>query len=144
MTPLASLTPFVEVLPATAAGKPRAVKWYAGLLEHEYTTNHAFVFEDAGVGGEGYGVAEEPARGGRLFKVTKCDTGGEPYAVFCSATGNADACDCPAGTYRRAKAGACRHLLAVRAALANGWAGVAPRPTAPHALDPARVTAAFA
>ncbi len=144
MTPLADLTPFVEVLPAAGSGLPRAMKWYAGLLEHEYTTNFAFVFEAAETGCDPYGVAELPARGGRLFRVTKC---GEPapYTVFCASNPAGDACDCKAGTYRRPKVGACRHLLALRAALANGWVGEPPVAATPaRRFDPTRVTAEFA
>ena len=66
-----------------------------------------------------------------------------PYTVFCAGTPAADSCDCKAGTYRRGKP--CRHLLALRAALANGWAGEAPAgPTPVRRFDPARATAEFA
>jgi len=124
MTPLASLTPCVDVLPRTAAGKARSLRWYKGLRSEGWPADAVFVVEEQGrKAPDSYGV-EEFAHAlplpGRAFRVRKC---GErvPYSAFVSADGHTCHCDCAGGCYRREGVAECRHLAALKAAVSNGW-----------------------
>lgn len=54
---------------------------------------------------------------GRAFTLDKEE--GETYFAFVAANGTDHRCDCPGHTYGHGQP--CRHLLALRVVLANGW-----------------------
>jgi hypothetical protein len=125
MTPLSELTPSIDVLPQTAAGKPRAVRWYSHLRDHGYTVDAAFIVQERGRGDDSYGLTEIPVEDEtrRVFTVRKAGDP-VPYCTTVSTEPGWSECTCAGSTYGRGRK--CRHLEAVMTALDNGW--IAPLP----------------
>lgn len=109
-----------EVLPPTAAGKRRGLTWAlvtdrvgeaGGILvvsqEGQREPRHYLVTEHAPCGFDG-----------RVFECRKLGCG-VSYTVAIGRNGQDHICDCEAGCYGRV--GACVHVLALKAVLANDW-----------------------
>jgi hypothetical protein len=123
--------PLTEVLPRTAAGRARAVRFYRFAPGDGYAVDAAMVIEQEGEGAEGYGLTEFPTPwDGRAFEVRKVGAAA-PYTVFVGRDGRS--CSCHGGTYR--PNAPCRHLLAVEAVLANRWLGDVPLQSLPTAAE---------
>lgn len=120
MTPLADLTPGIDVLPPTGSGKARAVRWYANLRAEGYDVDAAFVIEEQGKGAESYGVTVVPVADEtrRVFTVRKADAA-VPHCTAVSTEPGWSDCTCEGFTYGKGRR--CRHLLALESALDNGW-----------------------
>lgn len=134
MTAFYDREPLVEVLPRTARGRARAVRvWPLGRAAG-YACDAVLVVEEEGRDTETYTLTEEPTDwDGRAWR---CHKFGAPaaYDVFLARNGQDDACDCAGGTYHGGRT-RCRHVLAVRAALENGWLGPLPLPRLPDATE---------
>ena len=134
MTALLDREPLVEVLPRTARGRARAVRvWPLGRAAG-YACDAVLVVEEEGRDTETYTLTEEPTDwDGRAWSCHK--VGAQvAYDVFTARNGQDDCCDCAGGTYHAGRT-RCRHVLAVRAALENGWLGPLPLPHLPTAAE---------
>lgn len=121
MCRLSEVEPLIEVLPPTAAGKPRAFLFWPDGGAAGLSCRYACVVQERGKADTAYGIDEVPVDGaGRLFLMRKTDDP-VPYSVFCSADGHNDDCSCTAGCYAAYRGVVCKHLLTIRGALANGW-----------------------
>lgn len=120
MLSLLAGTEGVEVLPPTAAGRRRGLRW--SLVTGPNTAVGGVLLIDQERGERRTYLVTEHVPGigwdGRLFGCRRVGAA-RGYTVALHRNGQDDRCDCAAGCYERV--GACVHVLALKAVVANGW-----------------------